>query len=296
MAGRARAGAKGGEAGINRLLSRLRHVFNWSIAEGYITTTPFKLGTVTVVKLDRSVEDHRTRRLDAAGEQNEERRLLDHADPHLRAVLVPALSTGCRFGEVLSLQWAQIRRDEKSEARWIILPAAKTKTGEARVIPVGDRLRPELSMRRHGPDGKELPSQAYVFGNEAGERVKSIRRQWEDAVLRAHGRAPTRKRGKLTAESRATLRAIDLHVHDLRREFACRLLESSADLHDLQMFLGHADVGTTSKYLQSTPDRLKRALARMESAGFAQHSHTETSESAPAASDASHENTSNSLN
>ena len=42
-------------------------------------------------------------------------------------------------------------------------------------------------------------------------------------------------------------------------------------------FLGHANITTTSRYLQSTPLRLARVLERME-AGFAHHSHTETSE------------------
>jgi integrase len=113
-----------------------------------------------------------------------------------------------------------------------------------------------------------------VFGNEAGEQVKSVRRQWEDAVLKAHGHTPERARGKLTAEARAILRGIDLHVHDLRREFASRLLESSADLHDVQMFLGHAAITTTSRYLQSTPTRLQRALDKLE-AGCTHGAHTE---------------------
>jgi hypothetical protein len=30
---RGHAGSKGGEVGTNRLLSRLRHIFNWAIAE-----------------------------------------------------------------------------------------------------------------------------------------------------------------------------------------------------------------------------------------------------------------------
>jgi integrase len=53
------------------------------------------------------------------------RRLLEHADPHVRVVLVAALSTGCRVGEILSLQWSQIRRDAMGEARRFELPAAK---------------------------------------------------------------------------------------------------------------------------------------------------------------------------
>jgi integrase len=200
-AGRSRKGAKGGEAGINRVLSRLRHVFNWAIAEGYIEASPFKRGTVTVVKLERGVEDARTRRLDDAAR---EQAILEAADPHLRAVLTAALSTGCRIGELLSLQWGQVRRDEAGEARWLVLPAAKTKTKEARVLPVGDRLRAVLSLRRHAPDGKEHAATAYVFGDEAGGQVASVRRQWEDAVLRAHGyNQPTRKRGSLTPEARA---------------------------------------------------------------------------------------------
>jgi integrase len=141
-------------------------------------------------------------------------------------------------------------------------------------------------MRRVAPDGRDHPADAYVFGTETGEQVKSVRRLWEDAVLRAHGHNPGRIRGKLIAESRAAYQAIDLHFQDLRREFASRLLESSADLHDVQMFLGHAAITTTSRYLRSTPTRLERALNRMEQAeGFAQDSHTDTKNDQPAAPD-----------
>ena len=61
-----------------------------------------------------------------------------------------------------------------------------------------------------------------------------------------------------------------LAIPDLRREFACRLLESSADLHDV---LGHANITTTSRYLRSRPGRLAKALERLEDAKFAQRSH-----------------------
>ena len=36
---------------------------------------------------------------------------------------------------------------------------------------------------------------------------------------------------------------------------ACRLLESSADLHDVRDCLGHANMTTTSRYVRSTPVR-----------------------------------------
>jgi integrase len=279
--GQSRPHAKGGEAGTNRLLSRLRHLLGWAVVEGYLTETPFRRSGVAAIKLTPGVEGARTRRL----EPGEETQLLAHATPHLRALIVAALTTGCRLGELLSLQWSQVRYDEKGEARWLVLTAEKTKTATARTIPIGPRLRAELAMRRHAPDGKEHKGAAFVFGTETGEQVGSIRRSWETTVLYAHGLTPRwikERKGKLSAESRAELRAIDLHFHDLRRQFACTLLESGADLHDVRDFLGHAAISTTSRYLQSTPVRLERALARLEeSAGFAHGSHTD----APASPD-----------
>src|SRR5688572_9875079 len=86
-------------------------------AEGHLNDTPFKRGSVSVVKMESSVEGARTRRLepsvtapDGTVRDGEEARLLKHAGPHLRAVILAALSTGCRLGELLSLQWSQIRR------------------------------------------------------------------------------------------------------------------------------------------------------------------------------------------
>ena len=235
-----RPGTKGGEIGINRLLARLRHVFSWAIEEGYVTDTPFKRGAQTVVRLETKMETPRTRRL----EPGEEDRLLAHAENHLRALIVAALTTGCRVGELLSLQWAQVRRDDHGAARWIVLPASKTKTNEPRTIPVGPRLKAELEMRRYGPDGKELAASAFVFGNEVGEPIASVKTAW---------RATCRRAG-----------IHDLHFHDLRREFGSRLLESGASEHDVRDFLGHANITTTSRYLKSTPLRLEKALAHME--------------------------------
>lgn len=240
-AAKSRSGRKNGEVGINRHLARFRHVFSWAIEEGYINETPFKRSGQTVVRLATRMENARTRRL----EPGEEQRLLAAAGPHLRSLIVAALTTGCRVGELLSLTWEQVRFDDHGNPRWIVLPANKTKTGENRTIPVGLRLRAELSMRRHDPAGEELPSTANVFGNEVGEAVGSIKTAW---------RATCRRAG-----------VNDLHFHDLRREFASRLHESSGSLHDVQEFLGHANVTTTSRYLKSTPLRLEKALEDMES-------------------------------
>lgn len=254
-----------GRVGCNRLLTRVRHLFNWAIRQEICDSTPFKRNGLPMIKIDTSAEEQRSRRLGPG----DEARLLAGASPLLRSLIVAALSTGCRVGELLSLQWAQIQHDEKGVARTLVLPASKTKTKTDRAIPIGQRLAAELAMRRHGPDGKELPLDAYVFGDEAGGQVKSVKRAWESCVLRAHGFQPTWVKGKpgqLAPELRAELRRINLHFHDLRRQFACTLLElTSARLHDVSEFLGHAKITTTSRYLKSTPVRLAGVLAEMES-------------------------------
>ena len=55
----------------------------------------------------------------------------------------------------------------------------------------------------------------------------------------------------------------DLVTSDLSRR-RIELVESSADLHDVGDFLGHANITTTSRYLRSAPVRLAQALERME--------------------------------
>jgi integrase len=83
--------------------------------------------------------------------------------------------------------------------REIIIEPAKAKTRRARAIPITQRLRAVLEMRRHAPDGSELPPDAYVFGNAVGEPV-------------ANERA-----GDLWRATCARAGITDLHFHDLRR-------------------------------------------------------------------------------
>jgi integrase len=249
-----------GIVGTNRLLERLRHLFNWAIGEGYIERTPFKRGGVTVVKLEKAAEQPRHRRL----ESGEEEILLTHAGPHLYALIVAALETGCRVGELLSLQW----RDVRAVDNVLLLPAKKTKTGEARDVPITARLGAILDIRRLDPAGHPFGPDDYVFGNELGKRVSSFKRAWQTLVLKAHGYTPRWKKGgwtELDAESKARYRRIDLHFHDLRREFASQLREAPGiSDHEVRDWLGHANITTTSRYLATTRTTLQQARKKFE--------------------------------
>jgi integrase len=135
LAGRSK---KGGQVGLNRFKARVRHLFNWAIAQGYRDETPFKRQGVNVVRLNGRAESVRARRM----QSDEEERLLAAAAPHLRALIVAALSSGCRWGELLSLQWQDVHRDEHGRFRWFVLQGVKTKTSETRSVPIGYKLGP----------------------------------------------------------------------------------------------------------------------------------------------------------
>jgi integrase len=140
---------------VNHDLKLLRKMFNWAIRQGYIERTPFKIGTEPAVTLDKEIP--RERRFQ---NEDDEHKLLDNADPHLRAVIVALLDTACRLGEILSLQW----KDVNLERRELTIQAVKAKTRTSRILPISSRLLSALEMRRIGPDGKELGPDAYVFG------------------------------------------------------------------------------------------------------------------------------------
>ena len=121
------------------------------------------------------------------------------AGPHLRDLIIAGIATGCRVGELLALQWKDVRvtTGPKGQTRQhFVLPAAKTKTNITREVPVGSRLAAVLDLRRHGPDGKPFGPEAFVFGNEVGEQIGSIKKAWQTAVLNAHGHTPQWVKGK----------------------------------------------------------------------------------------------------
>jgi site-specific recombinase XerD len=71
-------------------------------------------------------------------------------------------------------------------------------------------------------------------------------------VLQAHGYNVARERlTGLTTECRQILRRIDLHWHDLRHEYASRLVEKGARLSQVRDLLGHASITTTERMTTS---------------------------------------------
>jgi integrase len=149
-------------------------------------------------------------------------RFLAAADPYTKDLIVAALETGCRGGELRSLQWHDIQ-DEM-----LVLTAEKTKTKRTRVIPISPTLGKVIDRRRKAPNGEDLPATAHVFGNAVGEPVarRLSNTWWKATCVRAQ--------------------VTDPHFHDLRHEFGSRLLESGGQLHEVQATLGHTNIKMTS--------------------------------------------------
>src|SRR5262249_40034690 len=53
-------------------------------------------------------------------------------------------------------------------------------------------------------------------------------------------------------------------MHDLRREAGSRLLERGADLHTVQLFLDHANISTSSRYLKPSKLALHTTIQRID--------------------------------
>jgi integrase len=247
-------------ASINRSIELLRHMLNWAVDREFVNRTPFRHGGVRPIKKLR--EDNRRRRRVS---EAEEARLLVVAPPFLRSMIVAALDTGMRRGEMLALRFA----DVDTVRGLLTLRGETTKSGRTRVVPIStQRLRQVLEWLRIDIEGEKKSDETLVFSDEIGEPVGSFRTAWVNTVLRAHEIElrwdRSAKFRQLTSECMDAFRRIDLHWHDLRHEYASRLVEQGVPLAQVRDLLGHASIVTTERYDNQTVQALQLAAAKLE--------------------------------
>lgn len=212
-------------ASINRNMQLLRHMFNWAVEREYLATTPFRRGTETLIRKEH--EDNRRRRRIS---EDEEARLLAIAPPDLRAMIIAALDTGMRRGEMLALRFA----DVDVKRKLITLRGVTTKSKNARLVPIPTaRLEAVLNWLRMDAAGEEKSPETHVFSDGTGDPIRISRKPWVLTVLRAHGATPHwRKQGgwkNLTRECQDAFQRIDLHWHDLRHHAECRIMPTASE-------------------------------------------------------------------
>ena len=232
----------------NHYLQTFRALSKWGLRKAYLKQSWFSLAS----DLRRERHGKRNRRLT----EPEEIQLLAVAKPRLYRLIVAAVETGCRLGELLVLRW----KDCSLTRREITIQTSKP--GPGRLVPIAERLVAVLELARYDPAGRELPPDAYVFGDRVGGHVGSAKKAWQTAVLKAYGHQPqwVRPSGQLTPELRAIYQKIDLHFHDLRHEAASRWLEAGIPLHHVRALLGHSNIATTDTYLNAVSVELQKSI------------------------------------
>jgi integrase len=193
-------------ATLNRDLSVLRRVLYWAVEEGYLAANP--LGRL------RMERERRTKR--PVMSMREEHLLLAASPEHLQRIILCALHTGMRRGEILSQRWEDIDFDN----RILHVSHSKTPEGEARDIPLTGRLYEMLyaDRERRGP----------VFTYQ-GDAIKIIKTTWVSSLRRAGIRHFRFHDLRHTANTRMMLAGV---LQEVRREIIGHSSQRSRDVND----------------------------------------------------------------
>ena len=220
---------------VNRELSCIKHMFSKAIHWGYLTRNPL-----------RDVKDFkeppgRVRYLTDV----EIEILLNSCYGHIKDIVIVALHTGMRKGEILNLKW----QDVDLRNRLIII--RNTKNNESRTIPINEPLYETLKML--GPTTNEQ----YVFADRDGRPFGDVRTSFRNALKRAGIK--------------------EFRFHDLRHTFASKLVMRGVDIRTVQTLLGHKDITMTMRYSHLSDAHLKEAVKKLEvGTNLAQETSTKT--------------------
>jgi integrase len=193
-------------ATVNRDLSVLRRVLYWGVEEGYLASNP-----VGRLRMER---ERRTKRPILS--LREEHLLLAASPEHLQRIILCALHTGMRRGEILSQRWEDIDFDN----RILHVSHSKTPEGEAREIPLTHRLyNMLLAHRQHrGP--------VFTYG---GDAIKIIKTAWASSLRRSGIRHFRFHDLRHTANTRMMLAGV---LQEVRREIIGHSSQRSRDVND----------------------------------------------------------------
>lgn len=215
-----------------RNLVALRTFYKFLLREGYLQINPLA-----------NIESPRGgRRLPGVLSEQEVELLLAKPDTSTprgqrdEVMLEVLYGAGLRVSELNSLSL----NDINFTAGWI---RVQGKGAKERIVPLGEvalkRLREYLSSARREMDkGKRSP---WLFVTRSGRRLS---RQGVWKIIKRYGLVAGIKKG--------------VTPHTLRHSFATHLLERGADLHSVQLMLGHADISTTQIYTHISRKRLKK--------------------------------------
>ena len=213
-------------ATANRRLACLKHMLTKAV--------DWKLANEETLKQVRKVEfekenNRKLRYLDI----DECQRLIECCSPHLKPIVIVALNTGMRRGEILSLEWEQV------DLRHGYILLDNTKSGEGRQIPINTTL---LEMFSNMPRGYESK---YVFANRNGDPLTDVKRSFKTALRKAE--------------------IVNATFHTLRHTCASHLVMAGVDLPSVKEILGHKTLAMTMRYAHLAPGHKRNAVKILDS-------------------------------
>jgi len=204
---------------LNRELACLKTMFSYAEEQGLISYNPLR-------KL--SLLKERNKRLRYLTIKEIER-LLETIDlDYLRVIVILALGTGMRKGEILQLKWKYINFEEQYIE--VGVDEMATKSEKRRIVPIDDYI---VDVLRNWKSDSE-----YIFCKD-GKPYKDIKKSYNKALKKAG--------------------IEDVTFHDLRHTFASHAVMNGMDLYTLQNILGHSSIKMTERYSHLSKSHLKKS-------------------------------------
>jgi integrase len=211
-------------ATINRELALMKHAYSIAIREWeWIQENPVK-------KVNMEKENNKRDRWLLP---DEEKKLLEASPEWLKEIIIFALNTGMRLGEILSLRWNSVDMKRKT------VVVLRSKNNEKRTIPLNEKALGVLKKRL---EHSQLAKVDLVFYSNSYKEYdySNLEKAFRKAVKKAEIK--------------------DFRFHDLRHCFATKLIQSGVDLYKVQLLLGHKTPLMTQRYAHHYPESLREAV------------------------------------
>jgi len=197
-------------ATINRYVAAISVVFSYACREYGLQLNPVR----QIALLPEN--NRRTRYLSKA----ERTRLFEASRASkwdkLYLLVLTAITTGARRGELLGLRWIDIDFDRRTAH------VSSTKNGEPKVLPLTDSVIQEMQKFNHHHN-------VLIFNSELKpEKPYFFFKQWKKVLTEAE--------------------IDDFRFHDLRHTTASYLAQSGASLLEIADVLGHKQISVTKRY------------------------------------------------
>jgi site-specific recombinase XerD len=207
---------------VNIELRTLRAFFNTALRWKLLESNPFK---VQLVRIPENKPTFLTKQ--------DFQKLLSVIEEHwLKEVIVFAVSTGLRRGELVNLKWESV--DLSRKLLYIESSATfRTKAGRMRIIPLNETAFFLLQSKQ----GKDTSGYAFSLND------KKLHADWITHLFKRYVR-------------QVNLSNQSIHFHSLRHSFASWLAQDGTSVYVIKDLLGHSDVKTTQIYSHLQPESL----------------------------------------